>query len=81
MTTPDDAVVDLMIESIKSEYHVAQRKHRAVLMRNFHEAYGILKEEVDEFWDAVKKNDHERALDEIAQVGAMALAILVDLGE
>lgn len=50
-------------------------------LRSPHEGYAILKEEVDELWDAIKANDHEHALEEVVQVGAMALAFLLEATE
>lgn len=43
-----------------------------------HEGYAIIKEEVDELWDAIKKNDLDHARKEAIQVGAMALRFLID---
>jgi NTP pyrophosphatase (non-canonical NTP hydrolase) len=52
-------------------------------MRSEHEGYAILKEEVDELWDEIKKNPKNRdkaALRrEAVQVAAMALRFLNDL--
>ncbi len=48
-----------------------------------HEGYAVLKEEVDELWDAIKKSKDVKADEhikhEIIQVGAMALRFLNDL--
>lgn len=41
-----------------------------------HEGYAVLLEEVDELWDAIKKNDNSNAIEEATQVGAMALRLL-----
>lgn len=43
-----------------------------------HEAYGVLKEEVDELWDACKKNDLSNMEKEAVQVAAMAIRLIVD---
>ena len=43
-----------------------------------HEAYGVIREELDEFWDAVKANDGPGARAEAVQVAAMALRFLVE---
>lgn len=50
-----------------------------------HEGYAIILEELDELWDAVKKQRDSREFDyeirrEAVQVAAMALRYLVDLG-
>jgi NTP pyrophosphatase (non-canonical NTP hydrolase) len=48
-----------------------------------HEGYAVIMEEVDELWDEVKKNGQKRSLEnlrkEAIQVGAMAVAFILDL--
>lgn len=48
-----------------------------------HEGWAVLKEEVDELWDEVKKNaknrDPEKMLKEAVQVAAMGLRFVVDV--
>lgn len=41
-----------------------------------HHAFGVLKEEVDELWDAIKADNLSHARLEAVQVGAMALRFL-----
>ena len=43
-----------------------------------HEAYAVILEELDEFWDELKKKqgDRKRLHDEMVQVGAMCLKFL-----
>lgn len=44
-----------------------------------HEGYAVLKEEVDELWDVIKKNGTSIELkSEAVQIGAMALRFLMD---
>lgn len=45
-----------------------------------HEAYAVILEELDEFWDELKKKrpDRQKLHDEMVQVGAMALKFLVE---
>lgn len=43
-----------------------------------HEGYGIIKEELDEFWDEVKINNNQEARKEMVQVAAMCLRYLID---
>ncbi|CDX01284.1 Hypothetical protein DPCES_1397 [Desulfitobacterium hafniense] len=40
-----------------------------------HEGYAVIKEEVDELWDEIKKKhpDKQRMLEEAVQIGAMAM--------
>lgn len=44
-----------------------------------HEGFAVLKEEVDELWDAIKKNDITHAREEAVQVAAMAIRFLLDV--
>lgn len=52
-------------------------------INSYHEAYAILLEEVDEFWEEVKKNENERSKKqlslEILQVATVAIRIYQDL--
>ena len=43
-----------------------------------HEAAGVLREEHDEFWDAIKANDTAAARAEAVQVAAMAIRFIID---
>jgi hypothetical protein len=74
-----DTITVLHAEAlILNEYRKAAAKFPA--FRSSHEGYAILKEEVDELWDAVKQNHNVEALrDEATQVAAMALRFIVDL--
>lgn len=45
-----------------------------------HEGWAVLREEVDELWDAIKGNDLTHARKEAIQVAAMALRYLRDVG-
>ncbi len=72
-------LVDAM-SSILREYRKARTKFKP--MYNYHEGYAIIKEEVDELWDAIKGKDTFRdvqVMKEAIQIGAMALAFLVEL--
>lgn len=46
-----------------------------------HEGYAVLKEEVDELWDAVKANNRKQARHEAVHVAAMAVRFLRDVPE
>ncbi len=48
-----------------------------------HEGYAVLKEEVDELWDEIKKKTHDKVLmrKEAIQVGAMAIRFIYDVIE
>lgn len=65
------------LDEVETEYLSARIKHSP--MRGPHEGYGVLMEEVDEFWDEVKANNPQAARKEIIQVAAMALAYLIEV--
>lgn len=69
--TPDLTPRGLFMSAIAAELDRAYLKHgRARWGR--HEFYGILLEEVDEVWDAIKANHPDKRLfEEIVQVAAM----------
>jgi|TARA_Y100000310_G_scaffold344326_1_gene456458 hypothetical protein len=50
-----------------------------------HEAYGVLKEEVDEFWDEVKRNtasiDYASMIKELIQIAAVAIRTIDQIKE
>lgn len=73
---------DQAIIALVKEYSRAIALHPTG-MRSAHEGFAILKEEVDELWDEVKKKqptqDIEKLKKEALQVGAMALRFLVDI--
>ena len=73
-------VVDTL-EDIEIELKRALKKHRT--MASSHEGYAILLEEVDELWDEIKSQNHNRwaIRKEAIQVAAMALEIAVRFGE
>ena len=50
-------------------------------MHNAHEAYGIIMEEVAEFFDEVRKQtlDHKATRKELIQIAAMACRAIIDL--
>ena len=65
---------------------VANELYRAIdkfpPMTSPHEGYAILKEEVDELWDEIKKQHHVRTNEamkkEAIQVAAMAIRFVID---
>ena len=65
------------INKIQTEFESATKKFGK--FNSTHEGYAVLKEEVDELWDAIKGNVSKNFLEEEAiQVAAMALRFLVD---
>lgn len=66
---------------VRLELERARQKHGPIL--SLHEGYSIILEEVDEFWDEVKKKqlsrDQEKVLSELVQVAAMCQAVAEDI--
>ncbi len=75
-----DVLVDVMNELVEA-------RARFPAMRSAHEGWGILKEEVDELWDEVRKKSYNcRTISNIRdmrreaiQVAAMAIRFVVDV--
>ena len=46
-----------------------------------HEGYAVLREEVDELWDEIKKKTHDpvKLREEAIQVGAMSIRFIMDI--
>ena len=65
----------LIDKNIRDEMEESILKYGA--FHSFHEAYGVLKEEVDELWDEIKirEYDCDRIYQEAIQVAAMARKI------
>lgn len=63
-------------DRVSEELAKARAKHSD--MNSPHEAYAVILEELDEFWDLVKADDHQhsdgktRMINELVQIGAMA---------
>lgn len=75
---PDGIYGDATYAAFK-EIMRAKTKHKN-LFASHHEGFAILKEEVDELWDEVKKDNHEAAVYEAVQVAAMALRFVAEFG-
>lgn len=80
-------ILDLL-KAVNHEIERAVAAHGS--MTNRHEAYAIIAEELDEFWDEVKKNPRkmriaeelawqENMRKELIQVAAMAIRAIYDL--
>lgn len=70
-------MTDAISEIIKA-YEYAVEKHPQGFA-SAHEGYAVLLEEVDELWECIKEGYLPGILLEAAQVGAVALRILVDV--
>ncbi len=75
--TSDYSIDTSFLRAVHAEMLRAQTKHPTP-MRSAHEGYAILKEEVDEMWDAIKADNLDDAKKEAVQVAAMALRFLHD---
>lgn len=73
------ADLDTVMSVVRNELERALRRYPS--MRSRHEGYAILLEELDEAWDAIKRNDGPAATWEMVQVAAMAVRWLLDVGE
>ena len=66
---------------IRNEYRNATEKYPKMV--SAHEGYAILKEELDELWDEIKKKNADHNLDlmrkEAIQVAAMAIRFIIDV--
>ena len=71
---PDDVLAEVAEELTR-----ASRKHPP--MRSLHEAYAILREELDELWAEIKRHkpDHAAIRAEAVRVAAMATRFVLDL--
>lgn len=65
------------LQLVHNEVCVATARHGK--FNSSHEGYAVLKEEVDEMWDEIKKNDLVRSREEAVQVAAMAIRYLMDI--
>lgn len=63
-------------EDISDEILIAKTKHPGDF-KNYHEAYAVILEEIDELWDEIKKRDHDR--EQIREEATQAAAMLVRL--
>ncbi len=78
-----DAKLIILLGKITGEFKRANAKYPRFASR--HEGYAILKEEVDELWEEIKRKpeatDMNKVKEEAIQVAAMALRFLYDLCE
>lgn len=77
MLDSEIALISKYTNLAREELIRASRIHSP--MCSSHEGYGVILEELDEAWDAIKANDIAHARHEMIQVAAMALRFLVDV--
>ncbi|MEF2968340.1 hypothetical protein V3851_23805 [Paenibacillus sp. M1] len=77
----DRRPLDIRIDNITVEVVMELRRAMGKFspLASAHEGYAVLKEEVDEAWEAIKANDLIKARMEMTQVAAMAIRFLHDL--
>jgi hypothetical protein len=74
--------VDTLLKAVEIEMRKARIKYKP--FNSTHEGYAVIKEELDELWDLVKKNKGYKINDlqmkkECIQIAAMAVAFVIDL--
>lgn len=73
-----------ILSDVRDEFLSAKTKHPG-MQNSLHEGYGVLMEEVEEFWDEVKKRQSKRdpakVYAELVQVAAMAVRTLHDVAK
>ena len=79
---PDITMDAIGLNRVAEELKRARSMHKG--MNSAHEAYSVILEELDEFWDEVKKKRERRDTDamgkELIQIAAMAIRAASDLG-
>lgn len=73
--------VDYILLEVRRELLTAMKQNAP--LNSSHEAYAVIREELDEFWDEVKKKRSERDPElmkkELIQVAAMAIRAIHDV--
>lgn len=72
---PDWSAGHAVLRETAEEIHRIKKKFGG--FNSWHEAYAVIKEELDEFWDSVKNNDPDPY--ELVQVAACAQLAIIDL--
>ena len=70
-------LVTRVVTMVLHELHAANDKFGP--FASAHEGYAVIKEELDEAWDAIKANNVAGARLEMVQVAAMAIRFLLDV--
>jgi hypothetical protein len=71
-----------LLQDVEIELRKARIKYKP--FNSSHEGYAVIKEELDELWELVRKNKGYKMSDprmekECIQIAAMALAFIIDL--
>lgn len=69
--------IDSLLADVKKEILKAREKHGDHHFHSKHEGYAVMREEVDELWEAIRHdNPGEHVRMEATQVAAMAVRIM-----
>ena len=71
--------IELVFNRVKEQLDIAVEKHPPI--NSPHEGAAVIKEEYDELWEAIKKNNESLSAREAEHVAAMAIRFLLDLYE
>lgn len=76
---PIETRLTIALEMVRDEYLKARQKHG--VMNSGHEGYAVIKEELEELWDLVKRDEANSidAYDEAKQVAAMGIAFMLEV--
>lgn len=69
--------LDAALAKVRAEVLSAIERYPA--FNSAHEGYAVLREEVDELWDDVKRNWPQGAVEEAVQVAAMGVRFVMDI--
>jgi len=72
-----DALIQKVMQEVTEEYKRAASKFAP--MHSAHEGWAVIKEEFDELWNAIMKNDAVNMHEEAVQVSAMGIRFLIDV--
>lgn len=77
-----ESLLSGVLTAIGIEVRSAVQKHAS--LNSAHEAYAVILEELDEFWDEVKlrreQRDPQAMRNELIQTAAMCVRTIIDLG-
>lgn len=77
LTPQREALIDQALAAVRAELIRAVTKWPP--FNSAHEGYAVLREEVDELWDDVKRDFPQGAREEAVQVAAMAVRFVMDV--
>ena len=75
MSTSIKYEINEIIHEVFFEIASANKKFQEIFNSD-HEGYAVIKEELEEVWDEIKKDNHKLAREEMVQVAAMAVKFI-----